>query len=130
MIPLLHHVGIIMRTEEDAADYAEQLGLEEDYRGYVPEFQALCIFMKSQGTGAIELVVPSGGPLASYNKGMGGIHHYALQVESLDAVREDLLSRDIKLISDQHVKGAGNFLCNFLDPKYTRGLMTEYIQLL
>jgi methylmalonyl-CoA epimerase len=130
MIPLLHHVGIIMRTEEDAMEYAEQLGMEEDYRGYVPEFEALCIFLKSQATGAIELVVPSGGPLASYNRGMGGIHHYAIQVDSLDAVRADLLSRDIKLIRDEHVKGAGNFLCNFLDPKYTRGIMTEYIQLI
>jgi hypothetical protein len=28
------------------------------------------------------------------------------------------------------VKGAGNFLCNFLSPVYTRGITIEFVQLL
>ena len=130
MIPKLHHIGIIVPTEEDAADFAANLGLEEDYRGLVPKFECLCIFMKSDGGAAIELVVPYGGSLARFNKGFGGVHHYAVEVKDLEETRRTLAERDIRLLEPEHVKGAGNFLCNFIDPRYTRGIMIEYIQLL
>jgi methylmalonyl-CoA/ethylmalonyl-CoA epimerase len=129
MVPLLHHVGIIMPTNEEAASFAEKMSLEEDYRGVVEQWQCLCIFMKANGGTAIELVVPSGGPLARFNRGFGGIHHYAIQVQDLEAVRTELLTRDIELLEDRNVKGAGNFICNFINPIYTSGVMIEYVQL-
>ncbi len=128
MPPRLHHVGVIMPTEEEAAEYAALFGLEEDYRGEVPEFECLCIFMKGHGASPVELVVPRGGPLARFNRGFGGLHHYALQVDSLDAVRDALLAKEIPMLQPEHVKGAGPFLCNFVDPRFTRGVLTEYIQ--
>lgn len=130
MIPKLHHIGIIVPTEEDAAEFAAQQGLQEDYRGKVERFQCLCIFMKAGGGTAIELVVPYGGSLARFNKGFGGVHHYAMEVEDLEETRRDLAARDIGLLEREHVRGAGNFLCNFIDPRYTRGIMIEYVQLL
>ncbi|MDB5423138.1 MAG: hypothetical protein JWQ29_554, partial [Phenylobacterium sp.] len=39
-------------------------------------------------------------------------------------------AQDMKFIEAEHVKGAGNFLCNFLSPIYTRGLTVEYVQML
>jgi len=36
----------------------------------------------------------------------------------------------MKLLEENHVKGAGPFRCNFLSPVYTRGLTIEYIELL
>jgi catechol 2,3-dioxygenase-like lactoylglutathione lyase family enzyme len=130
MTTKLHHIGIILSTEEDAADFAALMSLEEDYRGFVGEFECLCIFMKSNGSAAIELVVPYGGSLAQFNRGFGGIHHYALEVKDLDAVRDNLNARGMRLLVPEHVRGAGNFLCNFIDPRYTRGIMIEYVQLL
>ena len=126
----LHHVGIVQPSEEDVADTMALLGLEEDYRGFVPEWQALCIFTTPRGVSPIEFVVPSGGPLANFNKGAGGLHHVALQVPDLDALAADLAARDMRLVEARHVKGAGNFLCNFLSPIYTRGLTVEYVQVL
>lgn len=128
--PPLHHVGIVQMSEDDVAAMMAVLNLEEDYRGYVPEWHALCIFTKVASGSPIEFVVPDGGPLMKFNKGMGGLHHIALQVEDLDVAAADLAKQDMRLLEPKHVKGAGNFLCNFLSPVYTRGLTVEYVQVL
>ena len=130
MMPALHHVGIIIPTEEEAEAFIAQMGYEEDYRGTVEKWQVLCIFLKRQGPSAIELVVPYGGALAKFNKGFGGVHHYAVEVPDIAAAGRELNGRGIKFIEDESIKGAGNFLCNFIDPSYTRGIMIEYIQVL
>ena len=68
----LHHIGIVQSCEDDVVALMSLLGLEEDYRGFVPQWSALCIFTKSNGASPIEFVVPDGGPLAKFNKGAGG----------------------------------------------------------
>ena len=127
---LLHHVGIVQPSEDDAQALMSLLGLEEDYRGFVPQWSALCIFTKPNGASPIEFVIPDGGPLERFNKGAGGLHHIALQVPSLDDLAAALEAEDMKLLEPTHVKGAGPFLCNFLSPVYTRGITIEFVQLL
>jgi catechol 2,3-dioxygenase-like lactoylglutathione lyase family enzyme len=126
--PPLHHVGIVKPSEEEAHEFMQLLGLEEDFRGFVPQWSALCIFTKPNGASPIEFVIPDGGPLARFNKGAGGLHHVALQVASLDKVAARLAAEGMKLLEAEHVKGAGDFLCNFLDPLYTRGVIIEFVQ--
>jgi len=128
--PPLHHVGIVSPSEEEALGLMRLLGLEEDFRGYVPQWSALCIFTKPNGASPIEFVVPDEGPLLRFNKGAGGLHHIALQVPDLDALAAALAAEDMKLLEAEHVKGAGNFLCNFLSPIYTRGVTIEFVQLI
>ena len=128
--PPLHHVGIVQTSEEDALQLMTLLGLQEDYRGFVPQFSALCIFTRRTEGSPIEFVIPDGGPLERFNKGAGGLHHIALQVPDLDALAQDLAAQDMRLLEPTHVKGAGNFLCNFLSPLYTRGVTIEYVQML
>lgn len=128
--PPLHHVGIVQASEEEALTLMALMGLEEDYRGFVPQFSALCIFTKAVTGSPIEFVVPDGGPLAKFNKGAGGLHHIALQVPDLDALQRGLEAEGMKLLEPEHVKGAGDFLCNFLSPVYTRGITIEFVQLL
>ncbi|HEY2356697.1 MAG TPA: VOC family protein [Phenylobacterium sp.] len=127
---LLHHVGIVQPTESDAQALMSLLGLEEDYRGFVPQWSALCIFTKPHGGSPIEFVVPDGGPLERFNKGAGGLHHIALQVPDLDELARALEDEGMRLLETEHVKGAGDFLCNFLSPIYTRGITIEFVQLL
>ena len=128
---LLHHVGIVQPSEADAQALMSLLGLEEDYRGFVPQWSALCIFTKAAAGGSpIEFVIPDGGPLERFNKGAGGLHHIALQVPSLDALARALGGEGMRLLEDTHVKGAGPFLCNFLSPVYTRGITIEFVELL
>jgi methylmalonyl-CoA/ethylmalonyl-CoA epimerase len=128
--PLLHHVGIVQPDESDALAQMSLLGLEEDYRGFVPQWSALCIFTKASSGSQIEFVVPSGGPLANFNKGAGGFHHIALQVPDLDEVALWLQAKGMNLLEPEPVRGAGPFRCNFLSPRFTRGLTIEFVELI
>jgi methylmalonyl-CoA/ethylmalonyl-CoA epimerase len=105
--PPLHHVGIVQPSESEAETLMSLLGLQEDFRGYVEIWQALCIFTRPEGVTPIEFVIPNGGPLARFNKGFGGLHHIALTVPSLDGVKARLEPDGMKLLNATHVKGAG-----------------------
>lgn len=129
--PVLHHVGIVVPDFTAAETYMDIFSHEEHYRGHVPEFDCWCLFMKAQpGLPAVELVVPTGGTLARFNKGAGGVHHYALETPDIRMLQAALAERDIAMLRDEPVKGAGNFLCNFISPVATRGILVEYVQLL
>lgn len=127
----LHHVGIVQPDMESAAAFMEIFGHAEDYRGYVAKFECWCIFCAAPDHGpAIELVVPTGGGLARFNRGAGGLHHYAFETADIRALQAEFAARDIAMLQPAPVKGAGNFLCNFISPIATRGVLVEYVQLL
>jgi len=128
--PPVHHVGIVLPSEADAQALMQLLGLEEDYRGFVSRWSALCIFTKATNGSPIEFVIPQGGPLERFNKGAGGLHHIALQVPDLNALAQRLEAQGMRFLEPEPVKGAGPFLCNFLGPSYTRGIIVEYVQLI
>lgn len=129
--PKLHHVGVIQPDMEAAADYMALFGHEEAYRGFVEAFQCWCIFCKAApGSAVVELVVPEGGPLAKFNRGAGGLHHYAFETPDLRALQAEFAARDVRMLEPEPVKGAGDFLCNFVHPVSTRGVIVEYVQLL
>jgi methylmalonyl-CoA/ethylmalonyl-CoA epimerase len=128
-IPILHHVGIVIPDEEEMAAMMQALGLTEDYRGYVPTFHALCVFTRATTGSPVEFVVPDGGPLLKFNKGMGGMHHLAYVTDSLDQMAKTLEAKGARFLEAEHVRGAGPFRCNFLSPIYTRGLTIEYVEL-
>lgn len=122
----LHHVGIIVPNAEQIQELMTLLGLQECRRYYVPEYEAECIFTEGQG-GAIEFILPRGGKLKQFNKGMGGLHHIALQVESLDQTSDDLKAKGVELLEPRPVD-AGPIRINFLPPVYTRGIIVEFVE--
>jgi methylmalonyl-CoA/ethylmalonyl-CoA epimerase len=125
----VHHVGIVAPNERQALGQMARLGLREDYRGRV--WDVTCIFTLGNGGSPVEFVVP--GPasaLATFNKGVGGIHHIALTVEDLEDATRRLNDMGVRLVAKAPVKGAGPFLCNFLPPIYTRGFAVELVQVL
>jgi methylmalonyl-CoA/ethylmalonyl-CoA epimerase len=124
----LHHVGIVVPSEPQADELMQLLGLVEAHRGYVERYQALCIFTVSNGGSPLELIVPSGGQLQQFNRGLGGLHHVAIVVDSLADLSTQLAERGISLLEREPVLGAGPFLCNFLAPVYTRGMIVEFVQ--
>ena len=125
----LHHVGIVMPDFDAATEYMNIFGHTEDYRGFVKEFDCWCILCQSPpGNTAIELVVPVGGPLTKFNRGYGGLHHYALTTPNLDHLREQLKERSIELMYEEHVKWVGPFRGNFIGPAFTRGVIVEVVE--
>lgn len=128
--PVLHHVGIVVSSEKAALLQLKRLGLEEDWRGSVPEWDVLCIFAKGNGGSPIELVVPGpDSPLRGFNQGLGGLHHLAFCVPDLAQATAALRRLGVKLVSEHAVKGAGDFICNFIPPLYTRAYTVELVQL-
>lgn len=126
----LHHVGIVMPSIDDAERHMETFGLSEDYRGYVEPWQCWCIFTQpgADGGTAIELVVADDGPLTKFNKGVGGVHHFAYAIDDFAAAAEWCAEQDLRLLEPEPIKGAGNFLCNFIHPVSTRGIQIELVQ--
>jgi methylmalonyl-CoA/ethylmalonyl-CoA epimerase len=126
--PRLHHVGVVVPSQAQAHELMQMLGLVEDGRGYVERYQALCIFTAGNGGSPLELVVPSGGRLREFNRGLGGLHHVAIAVDSLARLGRALAERGTPLLEPEPVRGARSFLCNFLSPVYTRGVIVEFVQ--
>lgn len=124
----LHHVGIVLPSLEDAERHMETFGLAEDYRGYVAPWHSWCIFTRPAAGTAIELVVADEGPLTRFNKGLGGVHHFAYAIDDFAAAALWCEQNDLTLLEPEPIKGAGNFLCNFIHPVATRGIQIELVQ--
>ena len=124
----LHHVGLLMPSEDAALQFMQLIGIEEDHRGYVPEYKALCIFAKSNGASQVELVIPQGGKLGEYKPGKPVIHHLAFAVEDLSKVQTEYAAKGMPLLDEQPVQGAGDFLVNFLRPRHSGGILVEFVQ--
>lgn len=126
----LHHVGIIVPDEETVMQFCELFNLKEDFRGYVPEYNALCIFAKGNGKSCIEFVIPNDGKLKDFNDGKGGLHHIAFEVCDINNVKSELEHKNIKFIQQDPVKGAGNFVVNFTKPKSSKRILVELIEMI
>jgi methylmalonyl-CoA/ethylmalonyl-CoA epimerase len=125
----LHHVGIICHDIEEADRFMETMGLQEDYRGFVDPWHCLCIFTTpGDGGTAVELVVAVEGPLLHFNRGAGGVHHMAFEVPDIRKAMHWVKSQGMSMIKPDPIKGAGDFLCNFLSPASTRGVQVELVE--
>ena len=122
----LHHVGLIVRDEGQLALLLSVLGLETGHRQFVPEYEAECVFTQGPGVG-IEFILPRGGKLAGFNKGLGGLHHIAIEVDDLEARSRELREGGVELLEGSAVE-AGEIRINFIPPIYTRGVIVELVE--
>ena len=122
----LHHVGLIVRDEGQLALLLSVLGLETGRRQFVPEYEAECVFTQGPGAG-IEFILPRGGKLAGFNKGLGGLHHIAIEVDDLEARSRELREGGVELLEGSAVE-AGEIRINFVPPIYTRGVIVELVE--
>ena len=119
-------MGVIVSDHEQIETLLDVLGLRVARTQYVPEYEADCVFTEGPGAN-LEFIVPRGGRLVSFNKGAGGLHHIALEVDDLRAVSDALREREIHLLEPEPVE-AGELRINFLPPAYTRGLIVEFVE--
>lgn len=124
----LHHVGIVIPHERQVDRFREILGLKERSRGYVENYKAICIFMADGEGVQVELIVSELDVLRTFNRGAGGLHHIAFLVDDLAETTKELASKGVKLLEDHPVKGAGDFIVNFVPPVYA-GVLVEIVQL-
>jgi methylmalonyl-CoA/ethylmalonyl-CoA epimerase len=126
--PVIHHIGVIAINRQQIEQTKTLLGLEEAYSGYVPVYQAECIFLMGQGSPPIEFILSEQPALKNFSRGVGGIHHIAFQVPSIAELAEKLRLQGITMLEPRPVQGAGPFVINFLHPRVL-GYTVEFVEL-
>lgn len=124
--PKLHHVGVLVQDEQQIAGLLDLFGLEVAYSQFVPRYQAECIFCPV-GDSRIEFVIPRGGKLSEFNRGLGGVHHFALEVSDLRATQAALAARGVALLEDEPVD-TDTMWINYVPPIHTRGVLVELVE--
>jgi len=125
--PVIHHIGVVAINRKQIEQTKTLLGLEEAYSGYVPAYQAECVFLVGQGP-PIEFILSEQPALKNFNRGVGGIHHIAFQVPSIEELAAKLRLQDIAMLEPRPVQGAGPFVVNFLPPRVL-GYIVEFVEL-
>ncbi len=127
--PVIHHIGVLAVNRKQIERTKALLGLEESFSGYVSAYQAECVFLVGHQGPPIEFILSEQPTLRNFNRGLGGIHHFAFQVPSIAGVAEKLGQQGITMLEPKPVQGAGPFIINFLPPR-ALGYTIEFVELM
>jgi len=125
----LDHLGIAVKSLDDAVAFYETLGLKVTHRETV-DTEKVHVAMLPAGDSRIELLEPSApdSPISKFlEKRGGGLHHIALQVPDLVGAVERLRASGARLLNEPR-HGAGGHLYVFVHPASTGGVLLELIQ--
>ena len=132
----IHHIGIIVPNEEQVDFLFRLTGLPRGHTVYVKEYEATCIFSRGifcnsekEVDTLLEFIIPEpGSKLSQFNRGLGGLHHLAIETPDIRETAEYLDHElEIDFLEKEPVV-AGDLLINFLPPSVTRGIIIEYVQ--
>ncbi len=127
MIKHLEHIGIAVRSLDEALPIWRALGLEVERREEVPGQRVRTAFLPA-GEPSIELLEPTSddSPIAGFLAKRGpGIHHLCFAVENLETMLDELSRAGYRLIHRNPVPGAGGKNVAFLHPEAGQGVLIE-----
>jgi methylmalonyl-CoA epimerase len=130
MIRNVEHIGIAVRSIEEARGFYESLGLAVDHIEEVPEEGVRVAFIPCGHT-RFELLEPTrpDSPVAKFLEKRGpGIHHVCVESDAIDDDDARLRSRGVELLRDRPTRGAGGARVQFVHPKSTGGILLEVSQ--
>jgi methylmalonyl-CoA/ethylmalonyl-CoA epimerase len=129
MISRIDHLGIAVRSIEEAAKYYEgALGLQCTGREEVASQGVRTAFYPAGETN-LELLEPTSpdSPIAKFLEKNGeGLHHVAFAVDDIGAQLAGAKNAGVRLIHEVPIAGAHGKLVAFLHPKSTHGVLTEF----
>lgn len=126
----IDHIGIAVKNLEDAIKTFEALGFKVKGIEEVKE-QKVKVAMLPVGESKIELLEATAedSAIAKFIASRGeGIHHIAINVESIEKSLEVAKNSGIKLIDEKPRIGAGGKKIAFLHPKSTHGVLLEFVE--
>ena len=130
MLKKVNHIGIAVRSIEEAKMFYEVMGLQVE--GYeVVEEQEVKVAFVPVGETRIELLEPTSedSPVAKFIAKRGeGIHHIAFEVDDIEKALEVLKENGVRLIDEEPRRGAHGTRIAFLHPKSTNGVLIEICQ--
>jgi methylmalonyl-CoA/ethylmalonyl-CoA epimerase len=127
MIDGIAHVGIAVRSIDEARRFWEALGLNVDHIEDVPH-EGVRVAMIPCGASRIELLEPTrdDSPIAVFLARRGpGIHHLCLGSGDLRADDARLRAEGFTVLRDEPTRGAGGTLVQFVHPKSAGGVLVE-----
>ena len=127
MIRKLEHIGIAVRSLDEALPVWRALGLEETRREEVPGQKVRTSFLPA-GEPSIELLEPTSpdSPIAGFLERRGpGIHHLCFAVDDIENMLEELARAGYRLVHRTPVPGAGGKKVAFLHPEAGHGVLIE-----
>ncbi|NPA15907.1 MAG: methylmalonyl-CoA epimerase [Deferribacteres bacterium] len=130
MLKKVNHIGIAVRSIEEAKRFYELLGAEVEGEEVVEEQKVRVAFI-SVGETRIELLEPTSedSPVAKFLAKRGeGIHHIAFEVDDVEEALRLLEEKGVQLIDRKPRRGAHNTLIAFIHPKSTNGVLVELCQ--
>jgi methylmalonyl-CoA/ethylmalonyl-CoA epimerase len=125
----IDHVGIAVKSIEQASKFYEALGLTvlEDER----EEEGVRSVKIPLADSQLRLMQPltSNGELGKFlNQHGEGLHHLALHVDDISSTFEEMKQSGMKLLSDDIEIGAGGRLRFLVDPSAANGVLLEICQ--
>jgi LAO/AO transport system kinase len=128
-LPGIDHLGIAVRSLDEALEFYRTIGLAESHRESV-EVEKVRVAMLPTAGSRLELLEPSAAdsPIAKFLEKRGpGLHHVALRVPDLAATLDRLRASGARLINEPRA-GAGGQIYVFVHPASTGGILLELIQ--
>ncbi|HKV12952.1 MAG TPA: methylmalonyl-CoA epimerase [Thermoanaerobaculia bacterium] len=127
MIEKIEHVGIAVRSIEEARGFYEALGLSIEAIEEVPQ-EGVRVALISCGESRIELLEPTteDSPIAKFLEKRGpGIHHLCLGSSDVRADDARLREGGYQVLRPEPTRGAGGCWVQFVHPKSTGGVLLE-----
>lgn len=127
MIPKVDHIGIAVRSIDEARRFYEALGLEVAAIEEVPQ-EKVRVAMIPCGETRIELLEATApdSPIAKFLERRGpGVHHVCFASTDVVGDGEALRAAGIELLRPEATAGAGGSRVHFVHPKSAEGVLVE-----
>lgn len=128
MIKKIHHVGIVVRSADEAMKfYRDALGLHVSVDRIIEDQGVRGVLLEIGGS-EIELLEPTRDDtgVAKFLESRGeGMHHICFESDDVDAELEGARQKGIQLIDEKPRLGLAGMIC-FLHPKANHGVLVEF----
>jgi methylmalonyl-CoA/ethylmalonyl-CoA epimerase len=127
----MDHVGVAVKNLDDAVHiYRDVLGFKLEGIHVLAERKVKVALISAGGETRIELLEPlsSDSTIGKFLESHGeGIHHFAVEVNDIEAVLAELKRKGVTLIDDKPKPGAEGKKIAFVHPKSTKGVLLELV---
>lgn len=130
MIQKIDHIGIAVRSIEEAKGLYEAMGLHVEEIEEVPQ-EGVRVALIPCGESRIELLEPTteDSPIAKFLEKKGpGIHHLCLGSSDVRGDDARLREGGYQVLRPEPTRGAGGCWVQFVHPKSTGGVLLELSQ--
>ena len=128
----INHVAVVVDDMERALSFwRDALGMELHELRNVPAEKSQVAFLPLPGS-EVELVIPTtdDSGIAKYLAKRGpGMHHICLEVDDIEGMMSQLISKGVRLINDEPRTAADGKKYAFIHPESTSGVLVELYQM-